>query len=69
MFNVPFDTLRIILQLLLNYQVLPINILRDLWVFRYAPQSIETRLERAKIAQKDKIMPWMVRCTENILEQ
>lgn len=57
------------LKVFLDYKVEPMNILRDLWAFKYKTKSIERRLERAKTAQKDKIMPWMVRCTEPILQK
>ncbi|XP_055905343.1 transcription termination factor, mitochondrial [Eupeodes corollae] len=67
--EMPFDTLNKNLTHMLNYNVSSWNIIRDLWAFRYTPKSIENRLERAKLAKKDKIMPWMVRCPENILQR
>ncbi|XP_055848518.1 transcription termination factor, mitochondrial [Episyrphus balteatus] len=67
--EMPFDTLDKNLHHMLNYNVSPWNIIRDLWAFRYTPKSVENRLERAKLAKKDKIMPWMVRCPENILQR
>lgn len=57
------------LKVFLEYNVAPLNILRDLWAFRYMPHSIRVRLDRAKEANKNKIMPWMVRCPEPILEK
>lgn len=67
--EMPFDMLKQNLEHMLHYNVSPMNILRDLWAFRYTPKSVETRLERAKLAKKDKIMPWMVRCPEKILQR
>ncbi|XP_014087577.2 transcription termination factor, mitochondrial [Bactrocera oleae] len=67
--EMPFEMLEQNLQHMINYNVSPINILRDLWAFRYTPKSVELRLERAKRAKKDKIMPWMVRCPEPILQR
>lgn len=67
MFDISFDMLVENLNILLQYNVAPINILRDLWAFKYLPKSVRTRLERAKQAQKEKIMPWMVRCPEPVL--
>lgn len=67
MFNIPFENLTDNLDVMLKYKVAPINILRDLWAFRYTSKSIDLRLSRAMSGQKDKLMPWMVRCSENIL--
>lgn len=67
--EMPFDTLNKNLEHMLNYNVSPWNIMRDLWAFRYTPKAVENRFERAKLAKKDKIMPWMVRCPENILQR
>ncbi|XP_004534490.1 transcription termination factor, mitochondrial [Ceratitis capitata] len=67
--EMPFDMLEQNLQHMINYNVSPINILKDLWAFRYTPKSVQLRLERAKRAKKDKIMPWMVRCPEPILQR
>lgn len=67
--EMPFDTLNQNLEHMLNYNVSPWNIIRDLWAFRYTPRAVENRLSRAKSAKKDKIMPWMVRCPENILQR
>jgi hypothetical protein len=67
MFDISFDMLVENLNIQLEYNVAPINILRDLWAFKYLPKSVRTRLDRAKKAQKEKIMPWMVRCPEPVL--
>lgn len=49
------------------YNIQPLHLLRDLYVFNYKSQAIINRLDRAKTANKEKIMPWMVRCTEEAL--
>jgi len=67
--QMPYDMFEKNLQHMIHYNVSPINILKDLWAFRYTPKSVELRLERAKRAKKDKIMPWMVRCPEPILQR
>ncbi|XP_034097719.2 transcription termination factor, mitochondrial [Drosophila albomicans] len=67
--EMPYDMFEKNLQHMIHYNVSPINILKDLWAFRYTPKSVELRLERAKRAKKDKIMPWMVRCPEPILQR
>ncbi|KAM8715254.1 hypothetical protein ACLKA7_002325 [Drosophila subpalustris] len=67
--EMPYDMFEKNLQHMIHYNVSPINILKDLWAFRYTPKSVELRLERAQRAKKDKIMPWMVRCPEPILQR
>ncbi|XP_037826754.1 transcription termination factor, mitochondrial [Lucilia sericata] len=67
--EMPLDMFKTNLQHMINYKVEPMNILKDLWGFRYAPRAVELRLRRALQAKKDKIMPWMVRCPEPILQK
>lgn len=67
MFRIGFEHLSDNLEVMLKYNVAPINILRDLWALRYTSKSIDVRLERAMSGQKNKLMPWMVRCPETIL--
>lgn len=67
MFTKGFDTIHDNLNVLLEHQILPIHILRDLRSFRYKPESNKKRLVRAKEAQKEKLMPWMTRCSEATL--
>ncbi|KAM7354266.1 mitochondrial transcription termination factor [Cochliomyia hominivorax] len=67
--EMPLEMFKTNLQHLIDYNVEPMNILKDLWGFRYAPQAVELRLKRALQAKKDKIMPWMVRCPEPILQK
>ncbi|XP_032289011.1 transcription termination factor, mitochondrial isoform X3 [Drosophila virilis] len=67
--EMPYEMFEKNLQHMIHYNVSPINILKDLWAFRYTPKSVELRLERAQRAKKDKIMPWMVRCPEPILQR
>ncbi|XP_030243000.1 transcription termination factor, mitochondrial [Drosophila navojoa] len=67
--EMPYEMFEKNLEHMIHYNVSPINILRDLWAFRYTPKSVELRLERAQRAKKDKIMPWMVRCPEPILQR
>ncbi|XP_075149791.1 mitochondrial transcription termination factor [Haematobia irritans] len=67
--EMPLAMFKANLEIMLKYNVESQNILKDLWAFRYAPRSVETRLKRARSAKKDKIMPWMVRCPESILQK
>ena len=67
--EMPFEMLEQNLNHMIEYNVSPMNVLKDLWAFRYTPKSVQLRLERAKRAKKDKIMPWMVRCPEPILQR
>ncbi|ALC39943.1 mTTF [Drosophila busckii] len=67
--EMPYEMFEKNLEHMIHYNVSPINMLKDLWAFRYTPKSVELRLERAQRAKKDKIMPWMVRCPEPILQR
>ncbi|KAL9925495.1 mitochondrial transcription termination factor [Glossina fuscipes fuscipes] len=67
--ELPCDMLEENLQLMLNYKVAPMNILKDLWVLLYAPSVVELRLKRAALGKKDRIMPWMVKCPESTLKR
>lgn len=69
MFEVAFDQMEENLNIMLEFKVTPISILRDLWAFKYLPKSIRTRLERCQKADKENLKPWMIRCTEEILER
>lgn len=57
------------LDIMIEYKVEPIAMLRDLWAFKYLPKSIRTRFDRCLSAQKVTLKPWMVRCTEEILDR
>uniref|UniRef100_A0A1B0FKW8 Mitochondrial transcription termination factor n=1 Tax=Glossina morsitans morsitans TaxID=37546 RepID=A0A1B0FKW8_GLOMM len=67
--ELPCEMLEENLQLMLNYKVAPMNILKDLWVFLYAPSMVDVRLKRAALGKKDRIMPWMVKCPESTLKR
>lgn len=64
--EIPFEIIQQILQILLKY-IAPMDILHDLWAFRYAPDVIELRMNQAKLGGKKKLMPWMIRCPKNTL--
>ena len=68
MFEIHFEMLVENLNLLLEFEMAPISILRDLWAFKYLPSSIRARLERCQKAEKDNLKPWVIRCTEDILQ-
>lgn len=53
------------LQIMLKY-IAPIDILHDLWSFRYESDVIENRLNRAKQGDVKKLMPWMIRCPKKL---
>lgn len=69
MFEISHDMLIENIKTFKEFNVAGINILRDLWAFKYTPHSIRKRLERAKLGHKTKIMPWMVRCPELVLQK
>lgn len=68
MFEITFEMLIENLNIMMQYEIEPIYILRDLWAFKYYPKSISDRLERCKLAGKENLKPWMVRCPEEVLE-
>lgn len=45
------------------------RILRDLWVLKYHHETIQERLLRVKNMGIDNLYPWMVRCSEDILNR
>lgn len=45
------------------------RILRDLWVLKYHPKTIQERLQKVKSMGVETLYPWMVRCTEQILNR
>ena len=57
------------LEIMLEHSIDSMAILRDLWAFKYTPNTIRTRLERAKGSHHQKLMPWMARCPEVVLER
>lgn len=69
MFDIDWWMVKENLEIMLEYKVEPIAILRDLWAFKYLPKSIRARFDRCISAQKTVLKPWMVRCTEEILDR
>ncbi|XP_013133846.1 PREDICTED: uncharacterized protein LOC106099749 isoform X2 [Papilio polytes] len=65
-YNLPFDWLESSLNVLL---VSSERILRDLWVLKYHPKTIQERLQKVKSMGVETLYPWMVRCTEQILNR
>ncbi|XP_053695342.1 uncharacterized protein LOC128742877 [Sabethes cyaneus] len=45
------------------------DVLADLWAFKYSPAIVAERIARAKAVRGKKLMPWMVRCPDIILEK
>lgn len=67
MFTIQYEMMVENLNLLLEFEITPINILRDLWAFKYLPSSIRVRLERCQKEGKLDLKPWVIRATEDIL--
>ncbi|XP_022128069.2 transcription termination factor, mitochondrial isoform X2 [Pieris rapae] len=68
-YSLSFDWLEKSLKVLLDKGVSPDRILRDLWVLKYHHQTIEDRLKRIQDLGIDTLYPWMVRCSEDILNR
>lgn len=45
------------------------RIIRDLWVLKYKSDTIQERLQKVKNMGVEKMYPWMVRCSEDILKR
>ncbi|XP_055643159.1 uncharacterized protein LOC129779609 [Toxorhynchites rutilus septentrionalis] len=68
MFRIPKDCYLQNLDLLLenmNHE----DVLGDLWAFKYSPAVVAERIDRAKNVPGKKVMPWMVRCPDVVLEK
>lgn len=69
MFEVTQEMLFENLDIMLEYKIAPMSIIRDLWAFKYLGKSIRARFDRCKKGSKDILKPWMVRCTEDVLQR
>lgn len=67
MFDIQYEMMVENLNILLEFEITPMHILRDLWAFKYLPSSIRARLERCQKAEKMDLKPWVIRATEDIL--
>ncbi|XP_053672334.1 uncharacterized protein LOC128722683 [Anopheles nili] len=68
MFRVPKDSFLENLNLFLEHMNRE-DILADLWAFKYSPGIVAERIARAKQVRGKKLMPWMVRCPDVVLEK
>lgn len=69
MFVRNFDHLAKNLTIFLEYGIKPANLLRDIGIFSHTEEYIMPRLERVKAANITKVMPWMIKCMDNVLER
>ncbi|XP_037297827.1 transcription termination factor, mitochondrial isoform X2 [Manduca sexta] len=68
-YSLTFDWLKRSLDVLLEMNVSGERILRDLWVLKYHHETIQKRLTKVRSMGVDVLYPWMVRCSENILNR
>ncbi|XP_040169043.1 transcription termination factor, mitochondrial [Anopheles arabiensis] len=68
MFRIPKDSFLANLKLFLEHMNRE-DILADLWAFKYSPGIVAERIARAKEVRGKKLMPWMVRCPDVVLEK
>ncbi|CAH2988619.1 unnamed protein product [Chilo suppressalis] len=68
-YSLSFDWLEKSLNVLLEMGVSCDRIIRDLWVLKYKAETIQERLKRVKAMGIDNMYPWMVRCSEDILNR
>ncbi|CRL01276.1 CLUMA_CG014464, isoform A [Clunio marinus] len=69
MFEISYEMLVANLNIMLEYKITSMSILRDLWAFKYLPSSIRVRLERCRKAGKRNLKPWIIRCPEEVLDR
>lgn len=68
-FSQKLDALKPKIVLLLDYDVMPENILRDLAVLESGDDMIKLRLEILSTNYIKHIMPWMLKCDEHKFER
>ncbi|XP_026757458.2 transcription termination factor, mitochondrial [Galleria mellonella] len=68
-YSLSFNWLKSSLEVLLEMGVSADRIVRDLWVLKYHSTTIRERLQRIKDMDIDILYPWMVRCSEDILNR
>ncbi|CAD0196252.1 unnamed protein product [Chrysodeixis includens] len=68
-YSLTFDWLEKSLDVLLEMGVSSDRLLRDLWVLKYHHETIHERLLRVKNMGVNNLYPWMVRCSEDILQR
>ncbi|KAJ8726257.1 hypothetical protein PYW07_000955 [Mythimna separata] len=68
-YSLSFDWIQKALDVLIDMDVSSDRILRDLWVLKYHHETIHERLLRVKNMGIDNLNPWMVRCSEDILNR
>lgn len=66
-FEIESELLKRKIEMLLNSNVSPENLLRDLNVLARAESVIEERLKHIKEFDIQHIMPWMIKCQEHVL--
>ncbi|XP_059059371.1 transcription termination factor, mitochondrial-like isoform X2 [Achroia grisella] len=68
-YSLSFSWLKNSLEVLLDMGVETDRIVRDLWVLKYHSETIRERLQNVKDRGIDVLYPWMVRCSEDILNR
>lgn len=68
-FETDFHQIEENLNVMIDYDILPIHIITDLWAFRYDPKKARPRFEICREAGKTNLKPWMIRCSPKVLNQ
>ncbi|XP_022820665.1 transcription termination factor, mitochondrial isoform X4 [Spodoptera litura] len=68
-YSLSFDWIEKALDVLIEMNVASDRILRDLWVLKYHHETVHERLLKVKNLGIDNLYPWMVRCSEDILNR
>lgn len=67
LFEIEFELLKRKLNILLNSNISPMNIMRDLDVLARSEKKIQERLAFLETCDVKRIMPWMLKCEKKIL--
>lgn len=52
--------------IILDYNIDIEDVKKDIWILRYNPEQIKTRLDIVKSIGMDKAKPWLTRSTEKV---
>lgn len=55
--------------MLIEYNVHPENILRDLNILARSEESMIERLEYLQKHQVERVMPWMIKCEKHVIDR
>ncbi|XP_059478951.1 transcription termination factor, mitochondrial-like [Neocloeon triangulifer] len=67
--NTPLARMEKVFEVLYEYQIDPIDVMKDPWILRYNPEQIRSRLEIIKSVGMDKAKPWLARSSHVVFKR